>query len=152
MAFFYGEKIKVSEEFIEGYRGDFISIDDNEVAQLKLLMDSPDLFGENNFISNIIWRKKKGHGRGDNLVIPQTEYILLYAKNRNRLTFFELPISEYKLKDYRYRDSLGLYKRETLEHHTPYGGYVRKTLQYDLVIDGKKYSVLLANGYGVKKE
>ena len=101
-------------------------------------MDSPDLFGENNFISNIIWRKKKGHGRGDNLVIPQTEYILLYAKNRNRLTFFELPISEYKLKDYRYRDSLGLYKRETLEHHTPYGGYVRKTLQYDLVIDGKK--------------
>jgi len=135
---FMEKRLKLAKNLLKDTGVIFISIDDNEVAQLKLLMDSPDLFGENNFISNIIWRKKKGHGRGDNLVIPQTEYILLYAKNRNRLTFFELPISEYKLKDYRYRDSLGLYKRETLEHHTPYGGYVRKTLQYDLVIDGKK--------------
>ncbi|QTD38032.1 site-specific DNA-methyltransferase [Polaribacter batillariae] len=35
----------------------FISIDDNEVAQLKLLMD--EVFGEENFVSEFIWEKKK---------------------------------------------------------------------------------------------
>ncbi|MBM3253001.1 MAG: site-specific DNA-methyltransferase [Candidatus Omnitrophica bacterium] len=135
---FMEKRLKLAKNLLKDAGVIFISIDDNEMAQLKILMDNPDLFGENNFISNIIWRKKRGYGRGDNLVIPQTEYILLYAKDRNKLSFFELPISERKLKDYKYKDSLGLYKRETLEHHTPYGGYVRKTLQYDLIISGKK--------------
>jgi len=34
----------------------FVSIDDNEVAQLRLLMD--EIFGEENFIRNVIWGKK----------------------------------------------------------------------------------------------
>jgi len=34
----------------------FVSIDDNEVAQLRLLMD--EIFGEENFVSNFIWKKK----------------------------------------------------------------------------------------------
>jgi adenine-specific DNA-methyltransferase len=34
----------------------FISIDDNEVAQLRLLMD--EIFGEENFVAEIIWQKK----------------------------------------------------------------------------------------------
>jgi adenine specific DNA methylase Mod len=37
----------------------FISIDNNEIAQLKLLMDHPDLFGENNF-EYFVWKKKGG--------------------------------------------------------------------------------------------
>ena len=61
----------------------FISIDDNEVAQLKLLCD--DIFTEQNLIANLIWRKKRGGGRGNSLVIPQTEYILTYAKSINKL-------------------------------------------------------------------
>jgi len=114
----------------------FVSIDDNEVAQLRLLMD--EIFGEENFVANFIWRKKRGHGRGDNLVIPQTEYILNYAKNQKLLFGYRQPLSEEKLKYYKYKDEKGFYARETLEHHTPKGAYVRKTLQYDLIIDGKK--------------
>lgn len=58
----------------------FISIDENEYANLKLLMDS--IFGENNFIENIVW-KKKSSAKG---VPPKTmmagihEYILAYQK------------------------------------------------------------------------
>lgn len=38
----------------------FVSIDDNEVAQLRLLMD--EVFGEENFIADLIWKNKKGGG------------------------------------------------------------------------------------------
>ena len=114
----------------------FISIDDNEVHHLRMIMD--EIFGEENFVANFIWRKKRGHGRGDNLVIPQTEYILNYAKNQKLLFGYRQPLSEEKLKYYKYKDEKGFYARETLEHHTPKGAYVRKTLQYDLIIDGKK--------------
>lgn len=34
----------------------FISIDENEYAQLKLICD--EIFGENNFIENIVWNKR----------------------------------------------------------------------------------------------
>lgn len=55
----------------------FISIDDNEQAQLKLLCD--EVFGEENFVANIIWQKKTGASdEGDIATI--TEYILMYRK------------------------------------------------------------------------
>src|SRR3989338_4570623 len=41
----------------------FISIDDNELAQLKMLCD--EVFGEENFIANLIWENKEGGGSSD---------------------------------------------------------------------------------------
>lgn len=56
----------------------FISIDDNENAQLKLLCD--EIFGEENFIENIIWNKRIP--KNDKGIGNIHEYILLYAKNK----------------------------------------------------------------------
>lgn len=59
----------------------FISIDDNEVAQLKLLCD--EVFGEGNFVANFIWDKKNS-AKGvppRNMVVGVHEYILCYGKN-----------------------------------------------------------------------
>ncbi len=54
----------------------FVSMDDTEQAYLKQLMD--DIFGETNFVSNIIW--KKSGGAGDAKQISNChEYILCYA-------------------------------------------------------------------------
>ena len=114
----------------------FISIDDNEFTNLKNICDN--IYGEENFVGNLIWRKKRGHGRGNSYYIYQTEYILTYAKDINKLPLFEKRLSEYKLKDYKFSDSLGKYKRETLEHHSPRGAYERKTLQYPIFIDGEE--------------
>lgn len=63
----------------------FISIDDNEQAQLKLLCD--EIFGEENFISNFVWRTD---GNFDNQakVKVNHEYILCYSK---KLGFSEFP-------------------------------------------------------------
>lgn len=59
----------------------FISIDDNELVNLKLLMDS--IFGENNFIVNQIWKSKSGGANDSSLVAIDHEYILTFSKNYN---------------------------------------------------------------------
>jgi adenine-specific DNA-methyltransferase len=58
----------------------FISIDDNEQSNLKLLCD--EIFGEENFISKFDWRKKTGANDAKDIAVV-TESILLYAKNKN---------------------------------------------------------------------
>jgi adenine-specific DNA-methyltransferase len=60
----------------------FISIDDNEQANLKLLCD--DIFGEENFVSDLIWQKKTGAADSTHFS-GITEYILVYAKNTQQL-------------------------------------------------------------------
>ena len=58
----------------------FISIDDNEQANLKLMMD--EIFGGGNFISEIVW-KGKGGGADNKYLMVAHEYIVVYAKNKN---------------------------------------------------------------------
>ena len=55
----------------------FVSIDDNEQAYLKVLMD--EIFGEENFAANIVWQSSFG-GKNDTKLIPiNTEYIICYS-------------------------------------------------------------------------
>ncbi|WP_033738373.1 site-specific DNA-methyltransferase [Helicobacter pylori] len=60
----------------------FISIDDNEAAQLKLLCD--EIFGEGNFVSCFVWQKKSGGGQAK-YFYEGHEYILIYCKNKDLL-------------------------------------------------------------------
>ena len=62
----------------------FVSIDDNEVAQLRLLMD--EIFGEENFVGEIIWLKKNAQNDADNIE-KNHEYILVYKKTDNSLIY-----------------------------------------------------------------
>lgn len=57
----------------------FISIDDNEVAQLRKICD--EVFGEKNFIANLVWEKKKKGAFLSKHYINMKEYIFVYAKN-----------------------------------------------------------------------
>jgi adenine-specific DNA-methyltransferase len=59
----------------------FISIDDNEVTNLRLLCN--EIFGEENFISNIIWEKRFTRSNNAKLFTTLTEHILLYRKSEN---------------------------------------------------------------------
>ncbi|WP_258220935.1 site-specific DNA-methyltransferase [Helicobacter pylori] len=56
----------------------FISIDDNEAAQLKLLCD--EIFGEGNFVACLKWKKKKQPSFLSKVAVI-LEYILVYAKD-----------------------------------------------------------------------
>ena len=57
----------------------FISIDDNEVANLRKVCD--EVFGEENFIGMFTWQSKKGGGSDNNTVVHDQEYILCYGKS-----------------------------------------------------------------------
>ena len=56
----------------------FISIDDHEMANLKKICD--EIFGEDNFIGNFIWRKKYGGGQAETHFVTEHEYIMVYRK------------------------------------------------------------------------
>jgi adenine-specific DNA-methyltransferase len=58
----------------------FISIDDNEQANLKLLMD--EIFGEENFVVQLIWKKRVSPANDSQWFSSDHEYILVYAKNK----------------------------------------------------------------------
>ena len=63
----------------------FISIDDNEYAELKLLCDS--IFMESNYITSFIRKTKSMTGDDGNGLNIQHEYMLVYAKNKSYLKF-----------------------------------------------------------------
>lgn len=59
----------------------FISIDDNEVYNLRLLMN--EIFGEENFVAQFIWHAKKGGGSDSSKIVTDQEYVLCYLKSDN---------------------------------------------------------------------
>lgn len=56
----------------------FISIDDNEVAQLRKICD--EVFGEENFISNLVWQKKFSRANDATFFSTMHDHILCYCK------------------------------------------------------------------------
>jgi adenine-specific DNA-methyltransferase len=67
----------------------FISIDDNEQAQLKLLCD--EVFGAENFVANVIWQKIHSTKNDAKYFSDSHEHITCYAKNILNLTIGLLP-------------------------------------------------------------
>jgi adenine-specific DNA-methyltransferase len=101
----------------------FISIDDNELAHLRLLMN--DIFGERNFVANFIWQKKGGPGNTAKIIGNITEYIMLFAKNKKP------GILKYRniIHTYRYRDRISAYNLENIEKANK-GMYERPTMHF----------------------
>ncbi len=75
-------------ESIVRRRGNFISIDDNEVSNLRKLCD--EIFGEENFVANIIWQKKQSPQNDATYFSDMHDYILVYAKKRSRLKLMKM--------------------------------------------------------------
>lgn len=109
---FMEKRLRLAKSLLKTKGTIFISIDDNEVAQLKLLCN--DIFGENNFISQIIIQTNKG-GR-DYLPIAVThEYVICYG-NSDEVEFNELP-KEMKL--FNLEDEQGPYEARELRNRNP---------------------------------
>ena len=84
----------------------FISIDDNEVAQLRLLMD--EIFGEENFVNKIVW-KKNSSGKTVSEKYPENiDYILMFSKSGHyELENIYKPLAESTIKMYSKDDNDG---------------------------------------------
>ena len=70
----------------------FISIDDNEQANLKLLCDS--IFGEENFVANLIWERAYAPKNDAKLVSNSHDYVLMYTRNLEQFTIGRLERTE----------------------------------------------------------
>nr|MBQ6739407.1 site-specific DNA-methyltransferase [Synergistaceae bacterium] len=113
----------------------FISIDDNEQANLKLLCD--EIFGANNFVANIAWKRKKELSPDSKNVSIQGEYILCYSKSEN------LQLASEKLSDEYIRKS---YKTPTPEFPLDYWRPVPITVSKGLSGGGYEYTITTPTG------
>ncbi len=88
----------------------FVSIDDNEVAHLRMLLD--EIFGEPNFIANIVWEKKYSRTNDAEYLSDNHDHILLYAKSKKSWKPVGLSRTEAQLKAFRNPDNhpLGLWQ------------------------------------------
>lgn len=78
----------------------WISIDDNEMPYLRVLMD--EIFGRVNFIATAIWQKKYGAKSDSKYLSESHEYLLCYAKDKNKVALNRLPRTEEQ--DARYKN------------------------------------------------
>lgn len=101
-------RLKLARELLKDDGVIFISIDDNEQAQLKLLCD--EIFGEGNFVACLptVMNLK---GNNDEFAFAGThEYTLVYCKDKTSTTFNQLSIDEDDLEDWQ-EDEQGFYKQ-----------------------------------------
>ena len=126
----------------------FVSIDDNEQATLKLICD--EIFGEQNFVSQLVWEKKKKGSFLSNSITNIKEYVLVYAKD---ITVFNGLIGQVNTNTETYPCINAINKREIrripkgiksnykkLNHFLPAGTEISDTtmsivLHSDLIIE-----------------
>lgn len=113
----------------------FVSIDDNEQANLKLLLDS--IFGEENFVCDFIWKSKSGGANDSKYVAVDHEYILCYANNVEALgTFMDKEATVSTV--YNLKDEYGEYALDRLD---------KQSIRYSESLD---YEIIGPNGESYK--
>ena len=112
----------------------FISIDDNEQANLKMLCDS--IFGEENFVSQIIVQSNK-RGRTYKEISQTHEYLLIYTKSElSELN--EIPKDEDN-NDLNLTDDIGKFNIRELRNRNPkFGKFNRPNLFFPIYVDPNK--------------
>jgi adenine-specific DNA-methyltransferase len=110
----------------------FISIDDNEVDNLKKVCN--EVFGEANSVACISWRRTDNQPN-IGFFARVKEYILIYAKSQN-FHLGRLPLTEKAKAEYRYRDAKGLFRRSILLDKTRGRKFYPKVTKLGNILNG----------------
>jgi len=111
---FMNKRLRLAKTLLSKEGVIFISIGDDEIAQLKILCD--EIFGEENLLANIS-RKSKATSNKGNFFSPSTDYVLVYAKNYLLLDDFDDPIAQTAdkyLRLFKHEDKRGKYNLVSL--------------------------------------
>ncbi len=114
----------------------FISIDDNEQANLKLLCD--EIFGEENFVAEFVWESKYTVSNDAKWVSGQHEYVVCFAKSINHFSIGRLKRTEEQNKSYKNPDN------------DPKGPWKATPLHAKSGTEKSKYEVTFDNGVAWK--
>jgi adenine-specific DNA-methyltransferase len=96
-------RLKLARNLLKDDGVIFISIDDNEQKNLKALCD--EVFGEDNFINNVIWQKKYAPANDAKWLSDNHDFILCYAKDKQQWRPNLLPRSEEAIARYKNPDN-----------------------------------------------
>lgn len=126
-------RLKVARDLLADDGVIFISIDDNEVDNLSNIAN--EVFGAENNVIRFCWRRRKTQANLSKFVSQVHEYILVYAKNIDSLTFNRIPYSqEYIAKAFSNKDN------------DPKGLYQTGPLARPANSSNKEYTLTMPNG------
>ena len=123
-------RLKVARDLLTEDGVIFISIDDNEVENLRKVCD--EIYGEGNFVANMVWQSTAGSNTGTDIVTI-TENILVYVKNKKAFKFDGSLSSEcdYTLVD-EYENERGKYSLDKMDRRV--GSHYSDALNYPIIM------------------
>lgn len=120
----------------------FISIDDNEVTNLRRLCD--EVFGEENFVAQVIVQTNPRGRTFDRFIAKTHEYVLVYTKNIDIDGLHEIPKDDKAISEYSKEDEHGKYRLLELRNRNPvFNRSNRPLMFYPLYADPNKLDVSL---------
>lgn len=126
-------RLKLLRELLSEDGVIFISCDDNELANLRVLLN--EIFGENNFYSQVIVRANS-RGQTYNQIAKTHEYLIVYTKNPET-ELFELE-KDSESNDLNLNDEIGAFNIRELRNRNPkFGKHNRPNLFYPIYINPK---------------
>lgn len=125
----------------------FISIDDNELANLKKICE--EIFGEENFIANIVWKHTQQSKNDELFFSRQYNHTLVYATNKNNVARFYFERTEEDNKNYSNPDNdpKGAWRAGDVRSPN-----YRRTLCFDIVAPNGNTIKAPANGWRWSEE
>ncbi len=132
---FMNKRLRIAKGLLSDKGVIFISIDDNEQAQLKLLCD--EIFGENNFICDFIRTNKTGSGHDAREISIEYDYMLFYAKNKQNITISKMIIDTEYDKKYKYIDNFLEKRGKYYLRDLDYKGSYSQSLDYPIKINNE---------------
>lgn len=127
---FMSKRLEIARNILAKTGFIMISINDNELCQLKILCN--EIFGENNFLSMMIWQSTPGSNTGLDIKTV-TEYVLVYAKSKKDCLIASKPITDtekYKESD-EYEKIRGKYQLNKLDRRMT-GSHYSEALNYPI--------------------
>ncbi len=145
---FMSKKLRIAKTLLRDDGLIFISIDDCECAQLKVLCD--DVFGENNFINMFIWQRNSSGKTEKEKFTVNTEYILLYSKSKKyQLNEAYKPLSDGTKAMYSKNDNDGRGNYRLYPLQKP--GSPGPETTYDYIDNNGKVWLCPAKGWRIKQ-
>ena len=112
----------------------FVSIDDNEGFHLRSLLN--ELFGEENFVGQIVVQVNPRGRHLDRFIAKTHEYVLVYAKDITEQALYQLDKDDRMTKEYRKQDQRGQYRELELRNRNPaFNRQTRPNLYYPIFVD-----------------
>lgn len=107
-------RLVLLKQFLREDGAIFVSIDDNEVASLRLLMD--EIFGRGNFVANVVWEKSYTPNQTARFISNNHDHLLVYCRSEASYSMGKLTRTEEQKAKFRNPDNdpRGAWKAENL--------------------------------------